>query len=129
MITRVDWHGELDGEIVLTIDGEDGSSEVMIDRPGDLVSRMMSEEFADDGWLDIAALYGYCLASRGIQEPIFVKQIVRKIGPFIRSARIDSLGLYQLTERIAEFIQESGTEGVELRQALLEEAHRVRAER
>ena len=129
MITQVDWRGELDGEIVLTILDDGGAGERVIDRPGDLVSTMMAEEFADDELIDIAAVYGYCLASRGISEPIFVDQIVTKIAPFIRSARIDSLPLYKLTERISEMVRESGKKGVELRQVLLEEAHRMRGAR
>ena len=129
MITKVDWQGELDGEVVLTVVSDDDASEssVVIDRPGDLVSRMMTEEFATDEWLDVAAMYGYCLASRGITEPLFVDQIVRKIGPFLRSARIDSLPLYRLTERISDLVRDSGTEGVELRELLLDEAHKLRS--
>ena len=128
MITNVDWRGDLDGDVILTIaEAESGeNAEVVIDRPGDLVSRMMAEEFATEELIDIAAVYGYCLASRGISEPIFIDQIVKKIGPFIRSARIDSLNLYRLTERIAALIEESGSKGVELRQLLLDEAHRLR---
>jgi hypothetical protein len=131
VITAVDWRGELDGELVLTIDDEQGgSSEVVIDRPGDLVSRMMVEEFAEESLLDVAAMFGYCLASRGIEEPIFVDQIVAKIGLFLRSARMESMPLFRLTERVAELVRESGAKGIELRRVLFEEAqdlaHRFR---
>ena len=129
MIIGVTWRGDLDGDVVLTIDDEGRTTEVVVDRPGDLVSRMMAEEFAEDALLEQAALYGYCLASRGIAEPIFVDQIVRKIGPFLRSARVESLALYQLTERINALANDSGLEGLELRQHLLDEAHRHAAER
>jgi hypothetical protein len=129
VITEVDWRGDLDGEVVLTLLGEAGASERVIDRPGDLVSTMMAEEFVDEALIDVTAVYGYCLASRGISEPIFVDQIVKKIAPFLRSARIDSLPLYQLTERIAELIRSSGKEGVELRELLLAEGHRMKAQR
>lgn len=128
MIVAVAWQGDLDGDVVLTIDDDGRTTDVVIDRPGDLVSRMMAEEFAEDALLERAALYGYCLASRGIVEPIFVDQIVRKIGPFLRSARVESLALYQLTERMNALAHESGLEGIELRQHLLEEAHRHSAE-
>ena len=47
MITEVDWRGDLDGEVVLTLLGEAGVSERVIDRPGDLVSTMMAEEFVE----------------------------------------------------------------------------------
>ncbi len=131
MITNVNWRGELDGDVILTIAEENGdeNAEMVIDRPGDLVSTMMAEEFATEELIDVAAVYGYCLASRGISEPIFVDQIVKKIGPFIRSARIDSLALYRLTERLATLIEDSGVKGVELRQVLLDEAHRLRDSR
>ena len=131
MITNVNWRGELDGDVILTIAEENGdeNAEMVIDRPGDLVSTMMAEEFATEELIDVAAVYGYCLASRGISEPIFVDQIVKKIGPFIRSARIDSLALYRLTERLATLVEDSGVKGVELRQVLLDEAHRLRDSR
>ncbi len=127
MITGVSWRGELDGEVVLTIDDDDGgASEVVCDRPGDLVVQMMAESFSDEALLTVAAMYGYCLASRGIVEPVFVAQIVQKTGAFLRSARMESLLLYQLTERVATLAKDSGRRGLELRQAILEEAHRLR---
>ena len=134
MITAVTWRGELDGEIVLTIVPEDGGdsengdpTEVVCDRPGDLVVHMMAESFADEALLTVAAMYGYCLASRGIVEPVFVAQIVRKAGAFLRSARMESLPLYQLTERVSALVRDSDQRGLELRQAILEEAHRLRS--
>jgi len=128
VIVGVAWRGPLDGEVVLTLDEEDAegrTTEVVVDRPGDLVARMMAEEFAEESLLERAAMYGYCLASRGIAEPIFVDQIIRKVGPFLRSARIDSMALYRLTERVPEIARRSGREGRELREFLLEEAHRT----
>lgn len=127
MITAVDWRGELDGDVVLTLlDDEGASSEVVIDRPGDLVSRMMASDFAEDDLLLHAAAYGFCLASRGIEEPIFIDQIVRKSGAFLRSARMESLPLYRLVERLTVFGETTGTRGVALREAMLAEAHRLR---
>ncbi len=48
MITEVDWRGDLDGEVVLTLLDEAGASEREIDRPGDLVSTRIAEELVDD---------------------------------------------------------------------------------
>lgn len=123
MIVAVSWRGELDGEVVLAIDRDGEPSEVVIDRPGDLVERMMAEEFADERLLAVAAMYGYCLASRGIEEPIFVDQIVAKVGPFLRSVRMESLPLYRLTERVAALARSGDARGLELRRRLLAEAH------
>lgn len=126
MITAVAWRGELDGEVVLTLDLDGEASEVVIDRPGDLVERMMAEDFADERLLEVAAMYGYCLASRGIEEPLFVDQIVAKVGPFLRSVRMESIPLYRLTERVSALARGGKTRGIELREQLLAEAHALR---
>lgn len=122
MIVAVGWRGELDGEVILGLDVDGEPSEVVIDRPGDLVERMMAEEFADERLLPVAAMYGYCLASRGIEEPLFVDQIIAKVGPFLRSARMESLPLYELTERVTALARGCGVRGVALRERLLAEA-------
>jgi hypothetical protein len=89
---------------------------------------MMAEEFAEEGLLAVAAMYGYCLASRGIEEPIFVDQIIAKVGPFLRSVRMESIPLYQLTERVTGIARAAGVRGVALRRRLLDEAHALRRE-
>jgi hypothetical protein len=127
VITGVAWRGALDGEVVLTIAEADGPTECAIDRPGDLVARMMAEEFSDDGLLLLAAMYGYCLASRGIEEPVLVDMVIAKVGPFLRSARMESLTLYRLTERVAAVARAGAGSGVELRRQLLAGAHRLSA--
>ena len=81
---------------------------------------------ADESLVEVAAMYGYCLASRGIAEPVFVAQIVAKVGPFLRSARMESMSLYRLTERVASIARDEGMHGIDLRRRLLDEAHRLR---
>ncbi|HIA27238.1 MAG TPA: hypothetical protein EYN79_03830 [Planctomycetes bacterium] len=125
MITAIRWQGDLDGDLVLTVDG----GEKVVDRPGDLIETMMAEEFASEDLLVSAATYGFCLVSKKIEEPLFVRQILRKVVPFLRSPAMESLPLYQALERFTSFVENSGEEGLALREAVLEEAHRLGLQR
>ena len=76
MITSVQWEGGIDGELTLGLDQEI----VKIDRPGDLVATMMEQSCEPD--LQASALiYGYCLATQGVQLPHLVRQVLKKTGP------------------------------------------------
>ncbi|MEE2856337.1 MAG: hypothetical protein VX949_02985 [Planctomycetota bacterium] len=119
MIVAARWQGDADG--VLCIDCGDGVVE--IDRPGDLVSRMMEEEC--DPTLQAAILvHGYCLATQGVRLPHLVRQVLGKIGNFIRSVSMDSMPLYQAVEHFNLFVRDCPVEGAELREAVLAEAKR-----
>lgn len=121
MITAIRWQGEIDGDLVLSGDGED----TVVDRPGDLVETMMNNSFASEELLAAAATYGFCLASKSIEEPLFVRQVLRKMGPFLRSPAMESMPLYKTLENIGAFVEASDQEGLELRRAVLEEVRRL----
>ena len=121
MITEIHWQGEIDGDLVLSGDGE----KLVIDRPGDLVATMMSNSFASEALLTAAATYGFCLASRKVEEPLFVRQILRKMGPFLRSPAMESLPLYRSMENLWAFVEASDQEGLDLRRAVLDEVRRL----
>ena len=119
MIVAARWQGDADG--ILCIDCEE--EVVEIDRPGDLVSRMMQEEC--DPRLQAAILvHGYCLATRGVRLPHLVRQVMRKTGGFIRSVSMDSMPLYQAVEHFNLFVTDCPLEGAELCEAVLTEAKR-----
>lgn len=128
MIVSVKWEGDLDGElrVVEKIDGSD--KEWMFDRPGDLVAALMRNTFPDESLLSVAGGYGICLASRGITEPLFIRQIVEKTVKFVSSAQPSSLPLMKTLHRFTTIAAESSQQGVDLRRELLEEARRVERE-
>ncbi|MGE4618916.1 MAG: hypothetical protein AAEJ04_03815 [Planctomycetota bacterium] len=119
MITNAQWEGGIDGILILEKENE----EIRIDRPGDLVSRMMQEECHPE--LQAAALiYGYSLATQGVLLPHLVRQVLRKTSPFLRSVSMDSMSLYRAIEHFDRFYAECSEEGDELRKAILAESTR-----
>ena len=113
------WQGDIDGLLIVDIDGKIRE----LDRPGDLVSMMMNTDCPSD--IQAATLlYGYCLATQGVLLPHLVRQVLGKIGSFLRSVSMDSMELYQAIGSIDEFIRESSLEGNELRTAVLDEVTR-----
>ncbi|MEC9476785.1 MAG: hypothetical protein VX764_07085 [Planctomycetota bacterium] len=123
MITSVQWEGGIDGELTLGLDQEI----VKIDRPGDLVATMMEQSCEPD--LQASALiYGYCLATQGVQLPHLVRQVLKKTGPFLRSVSMESMALYRAIEHFGQFVQDHPGEGDELREAVLAESTRYHQE-
>lgn len=126
MILSVEWRGDVDGDVVLVERvGDDESKEWTFDRPGDLVAALMRNEAPEDSLLASAGAYGICLASRGITEPLFIRQIVDKSASFVSSAHPSSLVLFRTVTRFRELVRDSSNEGVDLRREILEEAHRI----
>lgn len=123
MITKVQWEGGIEGKLTLELD----QKPLQIDRPGDLVAILMEKPCEPD--LQASALiYGYCLATQGVQLPHLVRQVLRKTGPFLRSVSMDSMPLYRAIEHFGQFVQDHPGEGDELREAVLAESTRYHQE-
>jgi hypothetical protein len=119
MIIGGKWSGGPDGLLLLEL--EAGILEV--DRPGDLVSRMMQEECEDPLQASLL-MYGYCLATQGMKLPHLVRSVLRKTGPFVRSVSMDSMPLYRAVDHFDRFIGDCLEEGDDLCGLILEEVNR-----
>jgi hypothetical protein len=123
MIQAARWNGDPNGLLILELEDES----IEIDRPGDLVSRLMNEEC--ESQLQAAVLmYGYCLATQGMQLPHLVRSVLQKTSPFIRSVSMDSMPLYRAVDHFDKFIGDCPEEGDDLRGLILEEANRYHQE-
>lgn len=127
MIETIRWQGTHDGHVVLTDRSEtDGERQIVIDRPGDMVTTIQAHGFASEERMCAAAVYGVCLALRGLHRPLYVEQVLSKTITFMSGAGPQSLILYRMLERLRAFVAErSQLDGYELRDAFLCEAHRI----
>ncbi|MGE4601566.1 MAG: hypothetical protein AAEJ65_01520 [Planctomycetota bacterium] len=123
MIEDIHWSGGIDGVLVLQCQPES----LQIDRPGDLVSRLMEQE-CEPRLQTAALIYGYSLATQGVLLPHLIRQVLQKTGAFLRSVSMDSMPLYRAIEHFDLFFKESALEGEELREAVLAEATRYHQE-
>ena len=123
MIEDIHWSGGIDGVLVLQCQPES----LQIDRPGDLVSRLMEQE-CEPRLQTAALIYGYSLATQGVLLPHLIRQVLQKTGACLRSVSMDSMPLYRAIEHFDLFFKESALEGEELREAVLAEAARYHQE-
>ncbi len=132
MFTAIRWRGDHDGHLILehATDGECGSTERVLDRPGDVAAAILVRAFRSDDELCVAAVYGVCLALRGVENPAFVRDILAQAIRFLGGANPESLALYRTLEELRAFIAARPLlDGLQLRDAVREEAHRIHRER
>ena len=116
--------GDNDGHVVLQI----GTEEQEIDRLGDAVvalGRLLEERLPGVGAM---AAYAVCLSTRGVSEPIFVRQVLARAFPFVSGADPASRTIYDVVTRLEALVADSFVEGNELRERLLDEANRIHRE-
>lgn len=123
-IEVIRWEGDLEG--VLHLEGQldsEGNVAWVFDRPGDVVALCTGSKFPSEQHLAALALYGIALASRGIEEPGFVKPIVEKTAKFVATIDPSSLVLFKELGDLKAKVADSERIGLDLRQFVLDEAH------
>ena len=87
MIVSLRWEGDHEGHVVLVHQGDDAADPVglPIDRPGDMVTAILDHEFREERQMCAAAVYGVCLAMRGVNHGGFIPQVLEKAIPFLSS--------------------------------------------
>ena len=125
VMVSIRWVGEVEGSIWVEDPGADARE---IDRPGDAF--VLLQEFIRNRHPEIAGLaaYAVCLSTRGVSESHFMRQIYRRSFDFVRGADLASKTLYDVITRLQELLASCESEGVELRERFLAEAHQIQAE-
>lgn len=125
------WHGDRDGHPVL-IDQTllpDRFEEIPIETPEAMVAAMQRLSVRGAPAIGVAAAYGVCVATRGLEDPGAVSAALEHALPLIRSARPTAVNLHHMVDRMRSVIdQNPQLEGVALRDRLLEEAKAIHDE-
>ena len=101
-------------------------AEQVIDRPGDVVTAIMENSFQDEKQMCVAAVYGVCLAMRGIKQPSYMVAVLSKAIQFLGSARPESLHLYRTMSSLKSFVEaHHDLDGYDLRDQVHKEARRI----
>ncbi|MFN0057848.1 MAG: hypothetical protein ACKVX7_05260 [Planctomycetota bacterium] len=129
MVERIEWRGGLDGLLVLAFrNAEGGLDERALDRPGDVVIGVQAASFASEAARAAAAAFGVCVATKNIDKPVFVRQILEQALKFMRGVAPDSVALYHALDRLRALVESSSQQGIDLRAEVLAEVERILVE-
>ena len=130
MVESLCWQGDHEGHLVLNHRASSGELKAqVIDRPGDIVATILSGVFEGEGHLTVAAVYGVCLAMRGVHRPEYINQVLEKAIRFVHSANPESMQLFRTLRDLRSFVETQGElDGYELRERVHGEARRLHEE-
>lgn len=126
MIRSFRWQGDHDGHVVFEREIDGGTEALTVDRPGDMVTTIQAHRFPGELEKCAAAVYGVCLAMRRVPEPRFIRHILEKAIPFLASSDVESVHMHKTMRELKTFVENADAVGFELRDAVLEHAHRFR---
>ena len=131
MFETIRWEGDRDGHAVL-IDQTvlpDRYEEIDIETPAAMIDAIRRLSVRGAPAIGVAAAYGVCLATRGIESKDGVEGALREAFPMIRDARPTAVNLHHMVDRMkAAYEAHAGDEPLAIRDRLLDEARGIQSE-
>ncbi|MEM7165100.1 MAG: S-methyl-5-thioribose-1-phosphate isomerase [Planctomycetota bacterium] len=131
MIRALRWDGDRDGYPVLVEQTllPDRFEEVDIKTPQEMVAAIQRLAVRGAPAIGIAAAYGICVATRGLEDADAIDAALDHALPLIRESRPTAINLHHMVDRMRGVIDaHTDLRGVALRERLLEEARAIHRE-
>lgn len=130
MIRALRWDGDRDGYPVLVEQTllPDRFEEVTIKTPEEMVAAIQRLAVRGAPAIGIAAAYGVCVATHGLEDATAIDAALQHALPLIRESRPTAVNLHHMVDRMRGVMDSCDLRGVDLRERLLEEARSIHRE-